>query len=108
MRAPVAQLDRASGYEPSENYKPFLWRRLRARPFVTRLLNCTEDVPQRTSDSTRAENSNLTWAHEPLLCCSLIGLLRAWLFARTGLERSRPAANASRGVVERWLLDGLM
>jgi hypothetical protein len=36
----------------SKNYKPFLWRRLRAKPFVTGLLNCTEDVPKYRSSGT--------------------------------------------------------
>ncbi len=64
------KLDRASGYEPmSKNYKPFLWRRLRATPYVSSLLNCTEDVPKyRSSDSARAETSNLSCTHECRSC----------------------------------------
>lgn len=36
----------------SKNYKPFLWCRLRAKLFVTGLLNCTEDVPKYGSSDT--------------------------------------------------------
>jgi len=35
-----------------KNYKPFLWRRLRAKLFVAGLLNCTEDVPKYRSSDT--------------------------------------------------------
>jgi hypothetical protein len=38
-------MERLATNQLSKNYKPFLWCRLRAKLFVTGLLNCTEDVP---------------------------------------------------------------
>jgi hypothetical protein len=48
--------ERLASNQISKDYRLFIWRLLRAKPFLTRLLNCTEDVPKyRSSDSARAE-----------------------------------------------------
>jgi hypothetical protein len=41
-------------------------------------------------------------------CYEIMWIWRGFHFAVTPFGRSRPAADASREVVERWLLDGLM
>src|SRR6267378_4037673 len=76
-----------SACQLSKNYKPFLWRRLRAKPFVAGLLNCTDDVPKLfRSDSARAENSNLTCAHECRSCL----VRRHKSYCATGISSNGP------------------
>jgi hypothetical protein len=83
----------------SKNYKPFLWRRLRAKLVAAGLLNCTENVPKyRNSDSVRRETQIFLRAGVPLLMSDDTGAAVSLHFLKPDLNEAGRAADAAREV----------